>query len=113
MFSYRDLKRHTGRQSEAIARALKSLEGRGLIHRPVPGMKRSVGFAAVRASQTEDQQKHRKRIKTVPGSGVIPNRVRTATTGREGGNISLLKNALHENVITCCTDGSDLDSFLL
>ena len=72
MFSYRDLQRSTGRQSEAIARALKSLERRGLIHRPVPGMKRSIDFAAFAASETEDQQKHRKRIKTMPGHGVIP-----------------------------------------
>ena len=59
--SYRDLKRLTGRQSEAISRALKSLQARGLIHSPISRLIVTPEIRTNPASKTEDQHKYRKR----------------------------------------------------
>jgi hypothetical protein len=59
--SYRTLKRRTGRQSEAIARALHALETRGLIHLPRASPQRAPPFAKILPSQKRSATIYRKK----------------------------------------------------
>lgn len=56
ILSYRFLKAQTGRQSAAIAAALKSLRKRGLIHSLRPDTPRLIRFAMSADSQSKQQQ---------------------------------------------------------
>ena len=55
ILSYRQLKMKTGRQSEAIAKAIRSLEARGLIHRPT-----ARGFRVSKRFEPESEQQQYK-----------------------------------------------------
>lgn len=56
ILSYRTLKVKTGRQSEAVARAIAALKAKGLIHSPGQSAKFKARFSDRTASETERQQ---------------------------------------------------------
>lgn len=55
ILSYRQLKKRTGRESEAIAKAIRDLEARGLIHRPT-----AKGFRSPKWTEPEIEQQQYK-----------------------------------------------------
>jgi len=56
MLRYRSLIAQTGRQSEAVSKAIKSLEELGLVHRVVAGSQRIHGFANRDGGKSEARQ---------------------------------------------------------